>query len=182
MKKILVALAVLLMSSAGVVWAQARTIETPIGDVPDLTPQMTIRAPVAHVRPGEPIQVVVEFKNFHADPAARCGPAGACLGSLPNTVTGPEGATVNVGHVHVYITRSVAAVEGPAQAVSFCIPGVVEEVNFAGTLSGNCPAITERGVYRVSAEFQSNSHVSSLKADNSPQHIPTSDVAFIFVR
>jgi hypothetical protein len=125
--------------------------------------------------------VVVQYKNFHADPAARCNPAGTCLGSLPNTVTGPAGATVDVGHIHVYITPGATSVGASPQAVSFCIPTIVFETNFAGSIWGSCPAIAKRGVYRVSAEFQSNSHVSSLKANNSPQHIPVSDDQLIIV-
>lgn len=159
--------------------AASNTISTSMGDQPDLTPQLTIRAPVGVVQAGEPIPVVVEYVNFHADPAARCSPAGTCLGSLPNRVTGVP--AVDVGHIHVYFTPAEESVEGPVQAVSFCIPSVVAEANFAGTISGNCPALTEKGVYRVSAEFQSDSHVSSLKAFNSPQHIPTSDVEIIRV-
>jgi hypothetical protein len=38
---------------------------------------------------------------------------------------------------------------------------------------GNCPPVTERGVYRVSAEFRSNSHIAILKVG--PQDVPTSD-------
>jgi hypothetical protein len=160
--------------------AASNTISTSMGDQPDLTPQLTIRSPTGVIKAGEPISVVVEYVNFHADPAARCAPAGTCLGSLPNRVT--EGVpSVDVGHIHVYFTPAVESVEGPVQATSFCIPSVVAEVNFAGTVSGNCPALTEKGEYRVSAEFQSDSHVSSLKAFNSPQHIPTSDVEIIRV-
>lgn len=159
--------------------ASSNSISTSMGDQPDLTPQLTIRAPTKMIKAGDPIPVVVEYKNFHADPAARCAPAGTCLGSLPNRVTGVP--AVDVGHVHVYFTPAEESVEGPVQATSFCIPSVVNEVNFAGTISGNCPALTEKGDYRVSAEFQSDSHVSSLKAFNSPQHIPTSDVEIIKV-
>lgn len=155
--------------------AVGTSIDTPMGDQPDLTPQMFIAEPNNHViKAGEPIPVVIQYWNFHADPSLRCGPAGACLGSLPNTVTGTP--AVDVGHIHVYFTS-----EGAVQAQSFCIPSTVVEVDFIGTVSGNCPALTEKGIYRVSAEFQSNSHVSSLKAFNSPQHIPTSDVAIIRV-
>jgi hypothetical protein len=159
--------------------AVGSSITTPMGDQPDLTPQLTIRAPAGVVHPGDPIPVVVEYVNFHADPAARCAPAGACLGSLPNRVTGTP--AVDVGHVHVYFTPGTASTEGPVQAVSFCIPTTVAEVGFAGTLSGTCPPLAERGEYRVSAEFQSDSHVSSLKAVNSPQHVPVSDVAVVRV-
>ena len=130
---------------------------------------------------GQPIPIVVEYDNFHADPAARCNPAGTCLGSLPNTVTGPEGATVDVGHIHVYFNPGLTNVGNTVQARSFCIPATVTETNFAGTITGNCNALPP-GVYRVSAEFQSNSHVSTLKANNSPQHIPVSDDHLVVVR
>lgn len=159
--------------------ASSNSISTSMGDQPDLTPQLTIRSPVGVIKAGDPIPVLIEYVNFHADPAARCAPAGTCLGSLPNRVTGAP--AVDVGHVHVYFTPTEESVGAPVQAVSFCIPAVVNEVNFAGTISGNCPALTEKGEYRVSAEFQSDSHVSSLKAFNSPQHIPTSDVEIIRV-
>lgn len=170
-------LAVVILVVAGVILGVALTavavgtsISTPIGDQPDLTPQMAIVEPGNPViKAGEPIHVVIAYQNFHADPSLRCGPAGTCLGSLPNTVTGAP--AVDVGHVHVYFTS-----DGVVQAQSFCIPTIVTEVNFAGTIEGDCPALADKGVYRMSAEFQSNSHVSSLKAFNSPQHIPTSDV------
>jgi hypothetical protein len=155
--------------------AVSNTITTSMGDQPDLTPQMTIVEPSKPViKAGEPIHVVIAYQNFHADPSLRCGPAGTCLGSLPNTVTGVP--AVDVGHVHVYFTS-----DGVVQAQSFCIPTIVTEVNFAGTIEGDCPALADKGIYRMSAEFQSNSHVSSLKAFNSPQHIPVSDVVILRV-
>jgi hypothetical protein len=177
-------LAVIILVVAGVILGVALTavavgtsISTPIGDQPDLTPQMAIVEPGNPViKAGEPIPVVIAYTNFHADPSLRCSPAGTCLGSLPNTVIGAP--AVDVGHIHVYFTPLDGVT---VQAQSFCIPAIVAEVNFAGTVSGNCPALTEKGVYRMSAEFQSNSHVSSLKAFNSPQHIPTSDVVTLRV-
>jgi hypothetical protein len=157
--------------------AASNSIPTPIGDQPDLTPQMSIVEPSKPViQNNEPIPVVIAYQNFHADPTLRCGPAGTCLGSLPNTVTGVP--AVDIGHIHVYFTPYDGTT---VQATSFCIPSTVVEVNFAGTVSGNCPPLAEKGLYRMSAEFQSNSHVSSLKAFNSPQHIPTSDVVILRV-
>jgi hypothetical protein len=180
MKRIAFAILVVLgviIGGAIVAIAASNSIPTAMGDQPDLTPQMTIVEPGNPViKAGEPIPVVIQYSNFHADPTLRCNPAGTCLGSLPNTVTGTP--AVDVGHVHVYFTPADGVT---VQAQSFCIPNVVDEVNFAGTISGNCPALTEKGVYRMSAEFQSNSHVSSLKAFNSPQHIPTSDVVILRV-
>jgi len=156
----------------------AHNIATSIGDQPDLTPTMQILEPSNPViKAGEPIPVVIGYSNFHADPTQRCAPAGTCVGSLPNTVTGAP--AVDVGHIHVYFTPADGG--ATVQATSFCIPTEVNETNFAGTISGNCPALTEKGVYRMSAEFQSNSHVSSLKAYNSPQHIPVSDVLILRV-
>ena len=157
----------------------AHNIATPMGDQPDLTPQLTILAPTGPVvKAGEPIHVVVGYLNFHADPAARCSPAGTCLGSLPNTVTGAP--AVDVGHVHVYFTPGATSTEASPQAVSFCIPATVTEAaDYSGTIEGDCPPLPDKGLYRVSAEAQSNSHVSSLKAFNSPQHVPTSDVVVL---
>ena len=183
MRKTLVTVAIVLAIAVGipaVVWAVG-DISTPMGTQPDLTPQLTIRRPLLTATAGQPIPIVVEYQNFHADPAARCNPAGTCLGSLPNTVTGPEGATVDVGHVHVYFTPGYTSVGNIVQARSFCIPSTVNEVDFSGTITGNCNPLPA-GIYRVSAEFQSNSHVSSLKANNSPQHIPVSDDHLVVVR
>jgi len=178
MKRLAFAILVVIGVIVGVVItavASGTSITTSMGDQPDLTPQMFIAEPSKPViKAGEPIPVVIQYWNFHADPSQRCNPAGTCLGSLPNTVTGTP--AVDVGHIHVYFTA-----DGAVQAQSFCIPNIVDEVDFVGQVSGNCPALTEKGIYRMSAEFQSNSHVSSLKAFNSPQHIPTSDVRILRV-
>ena len=180
MKRLAFALLVIagaIIGVAVVAVAASNSITTSMGDQPDLTPQMTILSPDKPViKAGEPIHVVIGYTNFHADPTLRCAPAGTCLGSLPNTVTGTP--AVDVGHVHVYFTPADGVT---VQATSFCIPGTVTETGYAGTIEGDCPALTEKGVYRMSAEFQSNSHVSSLKAFNSPQHIPTSDVVILRV-
>ena len=171
-------LTVLLIGGFAAWGLTAHTITNPIGDQPDITPQLSIVKPHVLIKAGQPIPVVIAYKNFHADPAARCAPAGTCVGSLPNRVTGDP--QVDVGHVHVYFTPGAVDIKGPVKSVSFCIPNVVNEVNFAGTISGNCPALTP-GIYRMSAEFQSDSHVSSLKAYNSPQDIPTSDASVTLV-
>lgn len=159
----------------------AGTYLTPMGDVPDITPQLRIESPGVFIRAGAPIAVRVAYQDFDAQPSLRCNPAGACAGSLPATVTpGPNGLVAQ-GHIHIYFQKVTS--QFPAtQAISFCIPStVVATPEFDGTISGNCPALTSRGVYRVSAEFQSNSHISSLKAGNSPQHVPTSDAHLLVV-
>ena len=159
----------------------AGTYDASMGDVPDLTPQLRIESPGLFIRAGQPIPVRVAYQDFDAQPSLRCNPAGACAGSLPATVTqGPNGLVAQ-GHIHVYFQK-VSSQFPATQAISFCIPAtVVATPELDGTISGNCPALTSRGVYRVSAEFQSNSHISSLKADNSPQHVPTSDTHLLVV-
>lgn len=186
MRKLLVVLGAVAVVLVGVVGVPlvaravgAHNVATPIGDQPDLTPQLAIIEPSKPVvKAGEPIHVVVQYVHFHVDPSQRCAPAGTCLGSLPNTVTGAP--AVDVGHVHVYFAPGATSTEAGPQAVSFCIPTTVTEAaDYSGTVEGDCPPLPDKGVYRMSAEAQSNSHVSSLKAYNSPQHVPTSDVVVL---
>jgi len=149
-------------------------LSSSMGDQPVRTPQMRILAPTGVIHPGDPIPVQVQFSDFDFQPALRCGPAGPCTGSSPQTL-GPGG--IAQGHIHVYIQGPGTGIAATADSVSFCIPPTA--VNNVAT--GTCPAVAERGEYRVTAEFQSNSHVNVLKAPNSPQDVPTSDAIVIRV-
>jgi len=142
----------------------------PIGTQPDVTPQLRIVEPSIPFDAGSPIPVEIAYQNFDLQPQLRCNPAGPCTGSTPQTVT--DGYAQ--GHIHVYFQRVTAGFEN-VDSDSFCIPTNVTRDGFNGTVAGNCPAVNTPGVYRVTAEFQSNSHINALKETNKPQDVPTSD-------
>jgi hypothetical protein len=151
----------------------------PIGTQPDVTPQLRIEQPRFPFKADQPIPVKVAYQDFDLRPELRCNPAGPCTGSTPQTVV--EGR--DQGHIHVYFQRQL--LDGSFANVdsdSFCIPAVVVRNGYNGTVSGTCPALGVKGLYRVSAEFQSNSHVSALKATNKPQDVPTSDVSYVIAK
>lgn len=153
----------------------------PMGQQPDATPQMRIMMPNT-IASSEPVSVSVAYHEFDLQPQLRCGPAGPCTGTSPQTVVDGRAQ----GHIHVYLQ----AVSGPTpdadresfqnvDSDSFCIPTVKTPTDaFNGTVSGNCPAVPP-GLYRVTAEFQSNSHVNVLKQENRPQDVPTSDATYV---
>jgi hypothetical protein len=147
-------------------------LDTKMGYQPVRTPELRILEPTGVVHPGEPIQVRVAFTDFDFQPGLRCRDAVTCTGESPQTL-GPGG--VAQGHIHVYIQEGTGL--GDPDSKSFCIPGTAVENVAVGT----CPAITVRGIYRVTAEFQSNSHVSVLKQQGKPQDAPTSDAVVIRV-
>lgn len=163
--------------------AYGAVLNGPIGTQPDVTPQLRIVEPSLPFASGEPIPVRVAYQDFDMRPDLRCGPAGPCTGTLPQTVT--EGR--DQGHVHVYFQRIDNPGHDDSQDLpnvdsdSFCIPATVEADGYSGVVSGVCPALP-RGFYRVTAEFQSNSHVSALKATNRPQDVPTSDAVLVVAR
>lgn len=145
----------------------------PIGDQPTVTPQLRVVSPLL-IHTNQPITVKIAYKDFDLEPQLRCGPAGPCTGSLPQTVTA-DGH--DIGHIHVYLQKVTGQFATQADSDSFCIPADVTlgADPYSGTVTGTCPAVTDKGLYRVAAEFQSNSHVSALKATNKPQDMPTTD-------
>jgi hypothetical protein len=171
-RRLIVALLAAGLGAVIVPLALGAFLYTDMGNQPVRTPELRILEPTGVVHPGEPIPVRVAFTDFDFRPDLRCGPAGPCTGSEPQTL-GPGG--VAQGHIHVYIQKGTGL--GDPDSVSFCIPPTAVE----GVAVGTCPAIAERGKYRVSAEFQSNSHVSVLKGANRPQDAPTSDAVVIRV-
>lgn len=145
-------------------------IGTPMGDPAVATPQLRVVLPDQTVKVGEPIPVKVAYRDFDLRPELRCIPAGPCAGSTPQTLN--DGLVQ--GHIHVYLQRVTGDGFPATLAVSFCIPSNITTTGTGdGVVTGNCPPVTERGVYRVSAEFQSNSHIAILKVG--PQDVPTSD-------
>lgn len=165
---------IVLLVFAGV--AYAAFLAGPIGDQPSVTAQLRVAGP-RHQKPAQPIPVRVAYRNFDLQPQLRCGPAGPCTGTSPQTVVDGRAQ----GHVHVYLQRVVRGFPAVA-ADSFCIPATKAATGpFEGTVTGNCPALP-RGRYRLTAEFQSNSHVSALKAENKPQDAPLSDATYLRVR
>jgi hypothetical protein len=55
---------------------------------------------------------------------------------------------------------------------------IVSSQDYDGVAEGSCPAPAP-GLYRLSVEMQSNSHVSILK--NGPQAVPSSDTRIVRV-
>ena len=174
-KKIVTPLLALGLVLALATFAFGAFLGGPIGDQPTVTPQLRVRMPAA-IRAGAPIPVAVAYRNFDFEPQLRCAPAGPCTGTLPQTVINGR----DVGHIHVYLQR-VTGGFADAASDSFCIPATATGGRYDGTVTGTCPAVTP-GRYRVAAEFQSNSHVSALKAENHPQDMPTSDIVYTVAR
>jgi hypothetical protein len=100
---------------------------------------------------------------------------GGPMGEQPQTVTDGRAQ----GHIHVYLQREEKdGTWTDVDSDSFCIPaGKTLTGPFEGTASGTCPALP-KGLYRMTAELQSNSHVSVLKATNKPQDAPVSDALY----
>lgn len=153
----------------------------PIGTQPDVTPQLRIVEPRIPFDSAQPVPVKIAYQDFDMQPQLRCAPAGPCTGTLPQTVT--EGR--DQGHIHVYFQRQLSdGTFANVSSDSFCIPATVTldaGSAYNGTVSGSCPA-PGKGLYRMTAEFQSNSHVSALKATNKPQDVPTSDAIMVIGR
>ncbi len=147
-------------------------LETPMGNQPIRTPELRILAPTRVVHPGKLIPVRIAFTDFDFQPGLRCNPATTCTGQGAQTL---NAAGLAQGHIHVYIQKGTGL--GDPDSVSFCIPPTAVD----GVAIGNCPALAERGLYRVTAEFQSNSHISILKEAGKPQDAPTSDAVVIRV-
>jgi len=156
-----------------------RFLGTPLGTQPTVSPSMQILAPVAtgRVEAGRPITIRVRYWDFDNRPELRTDPAGATLGSLPQVLT--DGFVQ--GHLHGYLQRIPDDGSAPdVQATSFCVlTRVVAETPFSGVAEGECPAVP-RGEYRLSAEFQTNSHTAILK--DGPRAVPTADVITVRVR
>jgi hypothetical protein len=172
MRRLVIGLLVIALLAGGAVLGLGAFLGGPIGTQPNVTPQLRIVEPSGPFAADEPVVVEVRYQDFDLRPELRCNPAGPCTGSSPQVVV--DG--VDQGHVHVYLQR--VGGRGPLPNVdsdSFCIPTQVERDGYMGVVRGTCPAVGEKGLYRVSAEFQSNSHVSALKATNRPQDVPTSD-------
>jgi len=156
-----------------------RYLDTPLGTQPIVTPSMRIESPSAsgRVPANESVTIRVRYRNFDNQPDLRTPNAGATLGSLPQVLT--DGYVQ--GHIHGYLQRIPE--DGsipPIDATSFCIlTRVVERSGFDGVAEGDCPAVPA-GDYRLSAEFQTNSHTAILK--DGPRATPTADVLLLRVR
>jgi hypothetical protein len=172
-RKILVSVLALASAAVVVPVLLGAVLSGPIGTQPVRTPEMRILSPLFTAKVGVPIPVRVAFSDFDFQPGMRCSPAGPCTGSSPQTL---NAAGLAQGHIHVYIQKGLSI--GDPDSVSFCIPPAA----VGNVATGTCPAVLERGFYRVSAEFQSNAHVAVLKAENRPQDAPTSDATVIYVR
>ncbi len=164
---------------SAVVNAAVRFIDTALGEQPRFTPMMRIESPreQGRVRANEPVTIRVRYTNFDFRPELRTPNAGATLGSLPQKVV--DG--VVQGHIHGYLQRLPDDGGVPvADATSFCVlERSVERRGYNGVAEGECPGV-EPGTYRLSAEFQSNSHTSILKTG--PRATVTGDVQVVRVR
>lgn len=156
-----------------------RFVETALGQQPAVTPMLRIESPTSsgRVRRGEPVTIRVRYRDFDFRPELRTPNAGATLGSQPQTVV--DG--VVQGHIHGYLQRLPENGALPdADAVSFCVlERTVERRGHSGVAEGECPGV-EPGEYRLSAEFQTNSHTAILKTG--PRATITADVVTIRVR
>ena len=157
----------------------ARFIDTPLGEQPIITPSLRIESPSTNgrVRRDEPVTIRASYANFDYRADLRTPNAGATLGSLPQVVT--DGYVQ--GHMHGYLQALPRNGELPdINATSFCVlERVVRRRGYAGIVEGECPGVPA-GDYRLSIEFQTNSHTAILK--DGPRATPTADVIEIKVR
>jgi hypothetical protein len=157
-----------------------RFLDTPLGTQPIITPSLRIERPTGEgrVRRDQPVTIRVRYADFDMRPELRTPNAGATLGSEPQVVT--DGYVQ--GHVHGYLQaldRRGRALPD-VNATSFCVlERVVVRRGYHGVVEGECPGVPA-GEYRLSVEFQTNSHTAILK--DGPRAVPTSDVLTIRVR
>lgn len=156
-----------------------RVLDTPLGAQPRITPSLRIVSPSTNGRvvAGRPVTIRVRYANFDNQPELRTPNAGATLGTLPQVLT--DGFVQ--GHVHGYLQRLDRTGAMPdVNATSFCVlERIVERRGYDGVAEGECPAVPA-GEYRLSAEFQTNSHTAILK--DGPRATPTADIITIRVR
>jgi hypothetical protein len=157
----------------------ARFLDTPLGEQPMITPSLRILTPgeTGRVRANTPVTIRVQYANFDNRPELRTPNAGSTLGSQPQVLT--EGRVQ--GHIHGYLQRLPENGQLPdVNATSFCVlERVRTRTGFDGIAEGECPAVPP-GEYRLSVEFQTNSHTSILK--DGPRAVATSDVIHVRVR
>ncbi len=161
-----------------VAWV-GRVINTPMGAQPRITPSLRIESPstTGRVVANQPVTIRVRYENFDNQPALRTPNAGTTLGSEPQVVI--DGYVQ--GHVHGYLQRLDRGRGLPdVNATSFCVlERVPQRRGYNGVAEGECPGVPA-GEYRLSAEFQTNSHASILK--DGPRATPTADLVIIRVR
>lgn len=164
---------------ASLVAFAGRVLETPLGAQPRITPSMRIESPssTGRVVANQPVTIRVRYANFDNQPALRTPNAGATLGTQPQVLT--DGFVQ--GHVHGYLQRVDRSGALPdVNATSFCVlERLVERTGYSGVAEGECPGVPA-GEYRLSAEFQTNSHTAILK--DGPRATPTADIITIRVR
>jgi len=156
-----------------------RVLETPLGAQPRITPSLRIESPSAtgRVVADRPVTIRVRYAHFDNQPALRTPNAGVTLGSQSQVLT--DGFVQ--GHVHGYLQRIDREGGMPdVNATSFCVlERIVVHDGFNGVAEGECPGVPA-GEYRLSAEFQTNSHTAILK--DGPRATPTADIISIRVR
>jgi hypothetical protein len=165
--------------AAGIASFVGRYLETPLGAQPRITPNLRIERPstTGRVPANLPVTIRVRYEPFDNRPELRTPNAGATLGSESQVLT--DGYVQ--GHMHGYLQRLPEDGRLPAiDATSFCVlERIVERRGYAGVVEGECPAVPP-GEYRLSAEFQTNSHTAILK--DGPRAGPTADVIVVRVR
>lgn len=155
-----------------------RFLDTPLGEQPQITPSLRIESPTStgRVRAHTPVTIRVAYHDFDNQPQLRTAPAGSTLGSQPQVLV--QGRVQ--GHIHGYLQPLPEDGTMPAvDAMSFCVLERVQRTGeFSGIAEGECPAVPA-GAYRLSAEFQTNSHTAILKSG--PRATPTADVLLVRV-
>ncbi len=156
-----------------------RFIGTSLGQQPNITPSLRLESlkPGTKFRPNTPVTIRVAYQNFDFRPELRTPDAARTLGSQPQTVTNG----MVQGHIHGYLQRLPEDGSLPSiESNSFCVlERAPERSGFNGIAEGECPGVPE-GEYRLSVEFQTNSHTAILKTG--PRSTPTADVTIIRVK
>ena len=155
-----------------------RVLDTPLGAQPRITPSLRIASPSSSGRvvANQPVTIRVRYENFDNRPELRTPDAANTLGSLPQVLT--DGYVQ--GHVHGYLQRVDDDNFPDVNATAFCVlTRVVTRTGYNGVAEGDCPAVPAVE-YRLSVEFQTNSHTAILK--DGPRATPTADIAMVRVR
>jgi hypothetical protein len=164
---------------ASLIALAGRVLDTPLGAQPRITPSLRIESPspTGRVVADRPVTIRVRYVHFDNQPTLRTPNAGETLGTQTQVLT--DGFVQ--GHVHGYLQRIDQTGAMPdVNANSFCVlERIVEQQGYNGVAEGECAGVPA-GDYRLSAEFQTNSHTAILK--DGPRATPTADIITIRVR
>lgn len=149
--------------------------EFPGGEADSTTPQVKLLRPSSSIRVGEDITVRVRFsRDFDYCPECATNPVTEYL---------DEPQIDLQGHVHAYFQRLRNGFPSNRLADSFCPFNALnpDTVQISNTVvETTCPALDQRGQYRVCVTLETNAHGQRMKA--TPRDFPPVDCRDITVK